>query len=236
MTMNTSQMNFSGGNPSNDISNANNNAPFLDANQGTPYNFQVSDISDTKRVLYFSTYINSDKRKRRMASFNEISKHFMQHPDSYEKYDAEGIKNNFATFLGVGTGNVIKHKTSAKGIASLIIKNRAECFNYWFESDVKAGQSLYLIIKKELCGSATKKSWVFVPYAGNGPPSALEMSYTDSVVDLQNSKMGCSIFIGQCRDDHFSLAGLFAPQVRTRAILLNSCIADKACGVMEFFL
>ena len=54
------------GNPTSDLTNSNNNAPFLEANQGIPYNFQVSDIGDTKCNLYFATCMNSkDKNRKR---------------------------------------------------------------------------------------------------------------------------------------------------------------------------
>ena len=224
------------GNPTSDLTNSNNNAPFLEANQGIPYNFQVSDIGDTKCNLYFATCINSkDKnRKRRVASFAEITSTMIAQPEHYKNLSAEDIKNQCATFLGVGTGNVIKHKTSAKGIASMIIKNRVETYNYWYESHIKAGYKLFLIVKKEKVHAGSgAKAWVFVPYAGNKAPLSHEMEYED---DDETKKMGCSIFIGDCNDDHFDITGSFRPQAETRAKLLNSCVNDKMCGIIEVYL
>ena len=224
--------------------------PFLDSNQSIPYNFKLNDVTDTAKKLFFSSKLqvqtNSSQietANRKIVSFLELSSTLLSLGEQCTELTAEYVKQNYCIFLGVGSGNVIRSKTGSKGIASIIISNRADVENYWHQYNVNEGDQLYFIIKQEEISTGKRKNdnsekfehaWVLKPMTSIKDPTLEDLTYTDKD---GVSKLGAFIYIGRCNDRSPSQTDSRTHnKPENRASRLNDSMGNKLCGVIEVFV
>ena len=224
--------------------------PFLDANQSIPYNFKLNDVTDTAKKLFFSRKLQThslsgqiETTSRKIVSFLELSNALLALGERCSDLTAEYVKQNYCIFLGVGSGNVIRSKTGSKGIASIVISNRAEVENYWHQYAVNEGDQLYLIIKQELVSTGKRNvdnsikhehAWVLKPMTSTKDPILDDLVYKDkSGVD----KLGTFIYVGRCNDrSPAQTDNRTHNKPENRASRLNDSMGNKLCGTIEIFV
>jgi len=226
--------------------------PFLDSNQSIPYNFQLTDVSDTRQKLFFSSKLNvynaastaHETTGRKIVSFLDASNYLLNLGERCADMTAEYVKNNYLVFIGVGSGNVIRSKTGTKGIASLVISNRAEVLNYWHEYTLHEGDQLYFIVKQERVKTRKRHhggqnsdltyAWVLKPHVALRDPDVEDLMFKDR---KGKNRMGSFIYVGRCNDACPELTDNRVHNVlENRATRLNDRIAEKLCGSIEIFV
>jgi hypothetical protein len=215
-----------------------------------PYNFKLNDVTDTSKKLYFSSklqvYLTSSQvetTSRKIVSFLELSSALLALGDRCSDLTAEYVKQNYCILLGVGSGNVIRSKTGSKGIASIVVSNRAEVENYWHKHNVNEGDQLYFIIKQERVFTGKRDveqkdiyahAWVLEPMTSLNDPTIKDLAYEDKN-GIQ--RLGSFIYVGRCNDrSPAQTDNITYNKPENRASRVNDSMGQKLCGTIEIFV